>query len=88
MNDQEFFEALHEVQERDNVEYLSIVAMMLFFVREQEIQELALYQKLQRTTRGDLKRAIKRLRQMQSLYEYPKDIDGTISFIRKEFLQK
>ena len=39
-------------------------------------------------TRGDLKRAIKCLREVQSRFSSPEDIDGAVELLRRDFLRK
>lgn len=88
VDDREILKAICEVQARDRVAYLSIIFMLTFLTSEQGGTTAALRQELQCATRSELKRAIKRMRQVQSAYKHPEDIDGAVSLIRKEYLQK
>lgn len=85
---QDFLSAINEVKACGRGEYLSVVAMMIFLAGNQKTACPHLRQELQHSTRGELKRAIKCMRQIQSEFQYPEHIDGAVSLIRKEYLQK
>lgn len=47
-----------------------------------------LRQEFEHATRGELKRAIKCMREVQRHYQWPEVIDQAVSMIRREFLRK
>lgn len=84
-NEREFLDGIHRVRERARGEYLSILALMLSL---QPDDTSALRRELERATNGDLKRAIKCMREVQRRYQWPEEIDRAVSMIRREFLRK
>lgn len=87
-NAREFLDGIHRARERGRGEYLSIVALTVFFLEERGDTASGLRQELQRATNGDLKRAIKCMREVQRRYQWPDDIERAVSMIRREFLMK
>lgn len=87
-DEQEFLNGIREAKRRGQGEYLSIVALTVFLLEKQGGTAPSLRQELQRATRGELKRAIKSMREVQRGYKWPEYIDGTVSLIRRDFLHR
>lgn len=86
VDERKFIEKVHAIERKGGAEYLSLVAMMLYMQQENDLPELRA--NLENATKGQLKRAIKRMREVQSDYPYSKYIDGAAGYIRREFLHK
>ena len=87
-DEREFLDSVHMAEQRSKAEYLSLLALLLHYMPKPRKGATHLRAEFENATRGDLKRAIKCMREVQSRFSSPEDIDGAIALIRRDFLRK
>ena len=87
-DEREFLDSVHMAEQRSKAEYLSLLALLFYFMPKPRNGAKHLCAEFENATRGDLKRAITCLREVQSRFSSPEDIDGAVALLRRDFLRK
>lgn len=87
-DERELINAIQDAEQRSSAEYISLIAMMLYFQGIEAERHGILWESLENAAREDLKRAITLLQDVRDRFSSPEDIDGTICFICREFLHE
>ena len=67
---------------------MCIMGLMMFYAEQDGINCSSIKERFLSASKGQIKRAIKWARQEQSSFSAPEDIDGLVSYLRREFISK
>ena len=67
---------------------MCIMGLMMFYAEKDGINCTSIKERFLSASKGQIKRAIKWARQNQSSFSAPEDIDGLVSYLRREFISK
>ena len=62
------------------------MGLMMFYAEKDGINCTSIKERFLSASKGQIKRAIKWARQEQSSFSAPEDIDGLVSYLRREFI--
>ena len=65
---------------------MCIMGLMMFYAEQDGINCSSIKERFLSASKGQIKRAIKWARQEQSSFSAPEDIDGLVSYLRREFI--
>ena len=84
--DREFVEVMKTVRQINRAGYISILCMMAAGSSRPLSEFPALLKELEGTSKGEFKRAIRSIRQVQSESSDPALLDRVVEYIRREWL--
>ena len=67
---------------------MCIMGLMMFYAEKDGVNCAAIKERFLAASKGQIKMAIKWARQKQSCFSAPEDIDGLVSYLRREFISK
>lgn len=73
---------------RNQAGLMCIMGLMMFYAEKDGINCTSIKERFLSASKGQIKRAIKWARQEQSSFSAPEDIDGLVSYLRREFISK
>lgn len=65
---------------------MCIMGLMMFYAEKEGVNCASIKERFLAASKGQIKRAIKWARQEQSSFSAPEDIDGLVSYLRREFI--
>lgn len=86
--DREYLDALRTAKQNDFARYVSVLALLLYTAKPSKEDSILIRSEIKKASRRSLKRAIKVLWETPGEMIAPEEIEGTVDFIRREFLRK
>lgn len=86
VEDREFVEGMKNIRQTNRAGYLSILCMMAAGSSRPLSEFPALLKELSDASKGEFKRAIRVIRQIQSEHSDPEHLDCVVEYIRREWL--
>lgn len=86
VEDREFAEAMKTIRQTNRAGYLSVLCMMAAGLSRPLSEFPALLKELSDASKGEFKRAIRVIRQIQSEHSDPEYLDRVVEYIRREWL--